>query len=529
MTTLTTCRTLVEALDLAVARDGDAPAVRWGDRALTYGELAARVHRVAAGFAGLGLVPGDRVAIWAPNTGEFVELYLGAAAGGQIAVPVNFRFTPTEADHVLGDARPAALVIASEHLDTFARTRFAGEHGADLPVLVLSDGLLAARHPDPAGLGATRDYEPWLAAQDPAGTAHRPTAEDPFFIGYTSGTTGFPKGAVVAQGPMIDNARQLIAEYADLGPDDRFLTLMPLFHSNSTWFAVTCVLTGATNVVAPSGGLDGRRIVELVDHHGVTATSVVPTILRMMLEGHRELGLRGSTLRFLLSGSAPMTPALKTEIVETFDAALFEGYGATETGIVTSLPAEEQLDHLRSVGRVVTGKQIELRDPHGVPVPVGEVGELWVRGEGVLLTEYRGLPEATAEARDADGWLTVGDMARIDAEGYVELVDRKKDMIISGGENVYPTEVEEVLLQHEAVAEVAVVGLPDERWGERVHAVVVPPLGVEPDRDELLAVARAQLASYKLPRSIDVVPELPRTPTGKIQRRRVRDLVLTRD
>jgi long-chain acyl-CoA synthetase len=525
--TETQITTLVDALEATLERRAEAAAVVWGERSSTYAELADRSRRIAAGLVAEGLKPGDRIAIWASNTGEFVEFYLAAAIGGFIAVPINFRFTPPEADHVLHDAGPRAILVAAPHLGTLAATRWwTASHDAAL-VIVLEGELVGRLDDGQDDHGVERRYETWLQEQDPAAVPDRRASPDEvFFIGYTSGTTGFPKGAMVAQGPMLDNTRVLIAELGDLGPHDRFLTLMPLFHSNSTWFAVGCVLIGATNIVAPSGGLDGRRIIELAERHGATATSVVPTILQMMLEGHRELGHSGSTLRSLLSGSAPLSAALKRRVIDTFDAELFEGYGATETGIVTSLGPSEQLQRLRSIGRAAPGKEIELRDPEGNVVPTGEIGELWCRGTGVLLTEYRGNPEATAKARDADGWHTVGDMARVDEDGYYELVDRKNDMIISGGENVYPTEVEEALLQHPAVREIAVIGVPDEHWGERVHAVIVPTEGAEPDPEPILAAAAGHLARFKLPRSIEFVLELPRTPTGKIQRRRVRDRVV---
>jgi acyl-CoA synthetase (AMP-forming)/AMP-acid ligase II len=521
---LTGGRTLGRVLREAVAAQPDKSAVIWGERMLTYEALAARARAVAANLRAAGLGIGDRCAIWLPNTGEFVELYFGAALAGVIAVPVNFRFTAREARYLLSDCEPAAVVIAADYLDMLAATGWRDRFPAAAVIVV---GEATGRdHFEYEQWLRTADINPRPPAQTDSGTGLDDDIDRPFFIGYTSGTTGAPKGAVVRQSALLDNIGIIEDEYGQLRGSDRFLTLMPLFHSNSTWFAVACVRTGATNVITESGKLSGERILDAVDRHQITVTSVVPTILHLMLDARRSRSPESCrSLRGLLCGSAPVTPLVKQRVMSEFAADLWEGYGATETGVVTSLAPTDQLDHLRSVGRAVAGKQIELRDEYGHRVPAGEVGELWCKGRGILLDYYWRNDAATAQARDHHGWYSVGDLARESEDGYFHLVDRKNDLIITGGENVYPAEVEETLLMHASVREAAVVGVPDDRWGERVLAVVVLADGAHADADAILAAARASLARYKVPDRIEFWPDLPKTPTGKIQRRRIRELV----
>src|SRR5579862_799046 len=372
---LTGGRTLGRTLREAAAAQPGKPAVIWGERVLTYEALATRARAVAANLRASGLGIGDRCAIWLPNTGEFVELYFGVALAGVIAVPVNFRFTAQEARYLLSDSEPAAVVIAHDYLDTLDATGWRDRFPA-APVIVVGEATDRDHH----------GYEQWLRATDinprpiDAGTWLDDDVDRPFFIGYTSGTTGAPKGAVVRQSALLDNVGIIQDEYGQLCGADRFLTLMPLFHSNSTWFAVACVRTGATNVITESGKLSGERILDEIDRHQITVTSVVPTILHMMLDARPTRSLESCrSLRALLCGSAPVTALVKQRVMSEFAADLWEGYGATETGVVTSLAPCDQLDHLSSEGRAVAAKQIELRDEYGNRVPTGEVGELWCK------------------------------------------------------------------------------------------------------------------------------------------------------
>lgn len=518
-TSILECRSLSELLRRTCEAHAEKTAVVWGARQISYAELLQRANAVASGLRAAGLRHGDRCAIWLPNTGEFVELYFGMALAGVIAVPVNFRFTASEVSHVLSDSEPSAVILHEQYRSTWEDTKLTSDRcRVSLCVEI--------------GHGPTADYaigyEPWLLGAGVAADTVQTDEDLPFFIGYTSGTTGLPKGAVVRQRPMIENVAVILRDYAPLGSEDRFLTLMPLFHSNSTWFVVTCVAIGATNVIMDSGSLSGEKILDVIDKQGITATSLVPTILQMVLDARRPgTDESGQSLRLLLCGSAPITAAVKQRVLRELSVDLVEGYGATETGVVTSLPPAAQLGKLTSVGWPVTGKQVQLRDSVGREVPVGEVGELWCRGTAMLLDHYWRNESATRNARDADGWYTVGDMARVDSDGAVFLVDRKNDMIISGGENIYPTEVETALLRHASVHDAAVVGLPDERWGERVHAVVTLVKGAAATTADILDCASEYLARYKLPRSLEIWADLPKTATGKIQRRKVRETVVS--
>jgi long-chain acyl-CoA synthetase len=300
---------------------------------------------------------------------------------------------------------------------------------------------------------------------------------------------------------------------------------MPIFHSNSTWFSQILVLMGGSMVVYRSGGFDPEEVLSLISRERITLISVVPTMLTMILNLPDSVKARYdvSSMKAVLAGSAPLMTRTKEQTIEFFkNALLFEGYGSTETGMVTVLRPEDQLRKVRSVGIAAAGKEIRLLDDQGKDVPPGSVGEVYARGLGILLVEYWKDPQATAKAFRGD-WCTVGDMGRIDGEGYYYLEDRKADMIISGGENVYPTEVENVLAKHPAVLESAVVALPDQLWGEKVHAVVVLKEGRKATAEELMNFCRDKLAGYKRPRSVDFLEELPKSSTGKILRRKVRE------
>ncbi|MDF2825949.1 MAG: long-chain-fatty-acid--CoA ligase, partial [Mycobacterium sp.] len=369
-------------------------------------------------------------------------------------------------------------------------------------------------------------FEVWLARGAGRSADRRPTdAGEPFFIGFTSGTTGAPKGALVSHRGLIRNGLSLISEYgAPSERDDRFLTVMPMFHSNSTWFGVSCVMAGATNVIAPGPSFDPEAILATIAAQRITHTSVVPTMLKRLVDlGQERAGAHDlGSMRYFLCGSAPISAALKEQVETYLKCSVNEGYGATETGIVSSLRPGDPPDKKASVGRPVIGMQVEIRDPAGKPLPADTVGEVWVRGESVLLTAYRGRPEATAEALRPDGWCTAGDMGSLDKDGYLFLADRKNDLIISGGENIYPSEVESVVLTHPAVAEAAVVGHPDDDWGEIVRAVVALRPGRQLEVGELQSHCRRDLAGFKIPRIVEFVDELPKSPTGKILRRMVR-------
>ncbi len=503
--------TLGEVLASSARKYPHKEAVVFQDFRLTYKHLDERANRLGNMLLGRGLQKGDRCAIFLYNRGEWAEIYFGLAKSGIVAVPVNFRFTLAEVKHILGNSEVKALIYDEAFAPIVDELR--KEPGA-IDFIAIS--------PTPQ---AASPYEELLSRASASPPVAAVAETDPFFIAYTSGTTGFPKGALIPHRHLIDHYVVTAKMYGNLSHRDRQLLIMPVFHSNSTWFLQIMVMLGGTAVIHHSGGFDAEEIIRIVGKERITMTSLVPTMLSMILSLPRAIKDKYdvSSLTRLLASSAPLMTRTKEETLQYFKGVeLFEGYGSTETGSVTVLGPEDQLAKVRSVGLPAPGKEIRLLDDEGNDVKPGAIGEIYVKGFGVLLQEYWRNPKDTSDAfRGA--WCTVGDMARMDEEGYVYLEDRKKEMIISGGENVYPSEVENVLVKHPSILEAAVVGIPDEHWGEKVHASLVTRQGAQVGVEDLLEFCRDKLAGYKRPRSIEIVAELPKSPTGKILRRKVRE------
>lgn len=506
---------LNDYLDQTAAKYADGMAWKFGSRQSTYAALRATSIDVAGALGSAGLTMGDRVAFLLRNSPEILELHAGMSRAGVIAVPLNFRSVAREVAHVVNDSASRVVVFGEEFVDTVDEVRGTADPGTTYVMVGSSE---------PPGWAGS--YDEWHAdAARSAGPVVEVPPQHPYFIGYTSGTTGAPKGAVVSHRALIRHVLALMLEYgAPSEPRDRFLTVMPMFHSNGTWFGTAAMMAGAANVIHPSGGFDAKEVLQAVATERITHTSVVPTMLRMMVDVNPEelSRLDTSSLKMVLVASAPSTLGLKRDAERVLGTKVNEGYGSTETGCVTSLRPGDPDDKHASVGRPTMGREVSIRDSEGRVCPTGVAGEIWTRGEGVLLDRYWNNPEATRTAFDDSGWCTVGDMGYLDVDGYLFMTDRKHDMIISGGENVYPTEVESMLIDHPAVAEVAVVGIPHEHWGETVRAVVVLVPGQSVSADDLRRFARLGLADFKVPRSVVFVDELPKSATGKILRRLVR-------
>ncbi|ODV09938.1 MAG: long-chain fatty acid--CoA ligase [Rubrivivax sp. SCN 70-15] len=498
-------------------------AVRDSRRALTYAQWDERASRLANAFIeGLGLQRGDRVAVLAYNRLEWLEIYAGLARAGLVAVPINFRLLGPEIAYIVGHCEARALIVQSELRDRVEAV--AGEIAVDAARRVELTAGADAR----ASVG-WRGYEALLAAASAAPPEVAVGDADLFALMYTSGTTGLPKGAMRSHGGNALIALVTALEFG-LTRGDTGLLVMPLCHANSLYFGLTFAHLGATIVVDDRAHFDPEALLATLARERVTFTSLVPTHYIMMLGLSTDVKARHDTRAVdkLLISSAPARRDTKLAILEHFAGCrLFELYGSTEAGWVSILRPDEQLEHLGSVGREWVGSgPVRLLDPDGREVPDGEVGELYSRTPWVFDGYWKN-PEKTAEAfRGA--WCSVGDLARRDAQGYLHLVDRKSNMIISGGENIYPSEVEAVLATHPAVKDVAVVGLPDATWGEAVHAVVVLHDGRDASQTELIDWCRARLAGYKRPRAVSFVceHELPRTATGKVQHRVLRQRML---
>lgn len=484
------------------------------ERRLTFRQWNDRACRLANALLALGLAKGDRVAVLAYNRLEWAEIYVAVAKAGLVAVPVNFRLTAREALFICRDCGVSA-VIAEAALAGVAED-MRGDLDLDASRYLLIGGE--------AGPGWS-SYEAAIeggAASEPEVSV---TPEDTWCLMYTSGTTGNPKGAIRSHRGMAMLAMMTQVELG-LGRGDDALLVMPMCHANSLNFFTSFLSIGAAVTIYSRPSFDPVLCLRTIGETGVTFSSMVPTHYTMMLEADRG-GAEFERVEKLMVSSAPARVETKRAIMEMFPRSkLFELYGSTEAGWVTFLHPDEQFDHLGTVGREVVGSApVRILDDDGNEVPDGQPGELYSCSP-YAFEGYWNLPEKTAEAFRGD-YLTVGDMALRDADGFIRLIDRKKNLIISGGENVYPSEVEVALAQHPAVLDVAVVGLPDEKWGERVAAAVVLRKGAELGAEELLGWSRERLAGYKRPRSVAFLApeEMPRNATGKILHRVLRDML----
>jgi fatty-acyl-CoA synthase len=480
------------------------------DRKMTFRLWHSRACRLANAFAGIGLGKGDRVCVLAYNCLEWLEIYVAAALAGVVAVPINFRLTGTEVRYIVENCEARALVVQDEFLEVVEGGR------AEFPVPPANFIHFGAT-PRPAGYHA---YEDLLVRARDSRPSIDIESSAPWTLMYTSGTTGKPKGAIRSHkgGAMLS----LVTE-VELGISrhDAALLVMPMCHANSLYFFGAFSYCGAACTVYSRNHFDPEHLVRTLAEGSATFTSLVPTHYSMILDLPAATRARYNVdaVTKLMISSAPARGETKIAVMDYFkNSGLFELYGSTEAGWVTMLHPEEQFSKLGSVGRECVGSRpIRLLDGEGNDVPDGEPGELYSCND-YTFDGYWKLPDKTKEAFRGV-YCTVGDMARRDADGYIYLVDRKSNMIISGGENVYPSEVEALLGTHEKVKDVAVIGLADATWGERVHAVIVPRDGTALTETEIIEWCRSRIAGFKRPRSVCFISddEMPRTATGKIQ------------
>jgi acyl-CoA synthetase (AMP-forming)/AMP-acid ligase II len=487
----------------------DAVALSFGTSNWTWAELAVRLRRNAAAQRAAGLKPGDRIAVLDLNHPSCLELTLACAQVGTANAVVNFRLAPPEIVYVINDAHARLLFVGPE---------FAGA------VDKLRDQLPSVERVIRVG-GPDDEYEAWLGATESDGEPYAAAPDDCFVQLYTSGTTGFPKGAMLTHRGMLAHARNS-SHGLGMGPDSRVQVAMPLFHVGGTSYALVAIMTGARMVMmrVPDPG----AVLQVLEAEKITHTFLVPALMAAMNQVGGAAERDYSHLKALLYGASPMPLPVMRASLKLFPGVLQQVYGMTEQcGVVSLLDPADHVDpavahRLVSAGKAIHGVEIEIRDPaSGEAVATGEPGEIWVRSEQIM-RGYWGKPEATAATITAQGWLRSGDGGHMDADGYVYVTDRIKDMIISGGENIYPAEIERVLAEHPAIADVAVIGVPDERWGEVPKAIVVARPGAVVDADDVLAYCRKHLAAFKCPKSIDTVDALPRNPTGKILKKDLR-------
>jgi long-chain acyl-CoA synthetase len=500
-------------------------ALIFRDQITTYAELEVGVQRLAAGLRALGIQPGDRVALLLPNCPPFVLGYYATVRLGGVVVPANPLLKPNELEYIWRDA-DVRLVITAPPL---------------LPgVQVAQQNLPGLRHvvnitprdqlPDPALTGTVSGFTTLpevmtqgaqILAQASGSETQRPAAppapdeNDCAVIIYTSGTTGHPKGAMLSHKNLTRNVEQVIAALR-FTPTDRFLTIIPLFHS----FAGTVCMNTALSVGAASILLENflpARALETIEKHRATIFPAVPAIFNAILNYPTEREYDLSSLRMFVSGGAPLPATTLAALEARFPVPVLEGDGPTECSPVTCVNPMDGPRKVGSVGPALPGVEIAIFDENDQPVPTGEIGEIVVRGDNVMLG-YLNQPEATAEAMKG-GWYHTGDLGKLDEDGYVYIVDRKKDMIITAGFNVYPREVEEVLLTYPGIADAAVIGLPDAARGEEVVAVLVKKPDAAVNERDLLTYCRERLANFKVPRRVLFRETLPRGGTGKVVKR----------
>ncbi len=496
----------------ALRRPGHA-AVVCGATRLDYATLIESVRRIACGLRRLGVGRGDRVLVYLPNGIEFVQAVYATFSLGAIAVPVNIRLTARELEHVFVDAGPAAAIY------------HAGGRESVNPGLRLVPGCRAVT------LGGAEAHEAAFEALAAPAEAPPEVAldSDDCLILYTSGTTGAPKGAVLTHANMIVQNVLMHGTEWGIGRDDRYLVVTPLAHRAGVSRLFNALGLGGTLVILDQ--FDPAAAIATIERERVTVAGLVPTAIRMLLPELRKASPRCDSLRRIIVATEAFPVPLKQELLALLPRAeIHSVFGSTEA-LVTNLSHAEQFTHPASVGRPIPGVEVRLVDDAGRDVPDGEVGELAVRsgppGRFATLRAYFNRPEETAAAI-RDGWFHTGDLARRDADGYLYIVDRKKDMVLSGGFNVYSKEVEAALGTHPSVAEAAVIGVPDELYGEAVAAFVELAAAAPPDAPALIDHCRARLAGYKKPKHVFFVDALPRNSTGKVLKNELRALAAAR-
>jgi long-chain acyl-CoA synthetase len=510
--------TLADLIRTQAATIGDHIAFTFEGRDVTYRDLDAAANQVANGLRSQGVGHGDRVAFLDRNTLELFELMFGAAKIGAALCPVNWRLAPAEITHVVNDARARVFVVGSDFFSVLDEC----EPALTSKPLVLTVGA-HARH---------GEFGTWRDAQAESDPGEATTADDVAIQFYTSGTTGLPKGAMLTSANL---AALVPAASEALGLDETTISLvaMPLFHVAGAGWALFGLMNGARNVMLRD--VDLAAILDAIPRYDITHAVFVPAVLQFVLATPGVEDTDFSTLQTIVYGASPISEAVLVAAMERFGCGFVQAYGLTETsgGVVLLHPEDHdpggpRAHRLRAAGRPMSGVELRIAAADGTALPTGEIGEVWIRSPSTMIG-YWDRPDATAEAITPDGWLRSGDAGRLDADGYLYIEDRVKDMIITGGENVFPAEIESVLMGHPAVTDAAVIGVPDERWGETVKAIVVPAPGTPDDEGsrralggELLSWCRERLAGYKCPTSVDWIDELPRNPSGKILKRELR-------
>jgi acyl-CoA synthetase (AMP-forming)/AMP-acid ligase II len=503
--------TLIEVLARQVAARPDKAAFVFRDEAISYAALDCRSRRVAAGLLAAGVGPGDRVAYIGANSAAYYEILFGAARIGAVLMPVNWRLADAEMAYILANGRVGVLFAEPAYLDRLA--------GIALGLKVALDGL-----------GIADAYADWRDGQRDTVVDAAPDPDRVVMQLYTSGTTGRPKGAMLSHHGILalrtDVPEEAQPEWNRWSDGDVSILPLPLFHIGTAAWGLIGLYYGATSVIQPE--FEAESFIAAIERYRVTRLCMVPSALKLMIEHECAANADFSSVAYTFYGASPIPPALLRDAMRVVGGGFVQIFGMTETsGAVLGLPPEDHMlegsRRMLSAGRPYPGVELEIRDPDGRALPDGEIGEVSIRC-GATMLGYFGDTEATARTIDGEGWLRTGDAGFLE-DGYLFIHDRIKEMIISGGENVYPAEVEAALYEHPAIAEAAVIGVPDAKWGEAVKAVVVlsPDADAEACEAAIISWAKARIAGFKVPKSIDFVSSLPRNPSGKLLRKDLRE------
>jgi acyl-CoA synthetase (AMP-forming)/AMP-acid ligase II len=507
-TTTSTAETLVGFVEQHAQRRPDGIAIRYGDLQWSWADWASRIRRAAGALRAAGVQRGQCVAFLDKNHPACLEVLFAAASIGAVTTVVNWRVIGDELVHVLDDCGARLLFVGAELQPTVESVAF---RVAGLERVVV--------------IGGTGDeYESLLAAASPVPTDTEISGSDPALVIYSSGTTGRPKGVLLNQHALVNHSANLAPAFP-FGEEDANLVAMPLFHVGGIGYALFGIRAGVPTIMTREP--DAAALIGAVQA-GATHAFFVPPVIARFLDAGEAASATISGLSHLVYGAAPMPlPLLHRALATWPDTNFVQVYGQTELcGAVTALSDADHRDAARpglqlSAGKAVLGTEIQIVDPEtGNRLPAGEAGEIWVRSNQNM-TGYLNRPDATADTVTADDWVRTGDIGRLDAEGYIYVEDRLKDMVITGGENVYGPEVESVLIRHPSVADAAIIGVPDDYWGESVKAIVVTTHEV--DGGEIIEFCRRHLAAYKCPRTVDFMPELPRNASGKILKTQLRE------
>ncbi len=491
------------------ARNANAVAYVDGGCEYTYGELDRRASQVANALAAEGCQPGDRMAYLGVNAGAYVETFFGANKAKVVYVGLNWRLAPAELAYILNDARASLVVADAEHVPMLEALR------ASVPTL--GTIVSAERAAFDAWRNAAADIDPCLEHG----------AEDTILQFYTSGTTGNPKGVMITNRCMSEHRRaedQFGSWYLSPEPREVSINAMPNFHIGGLGWLLIGMFRGAKVILMPAP--DPAQFLDAIERYRATHLFTVPVVLGMMLEAQKQRPRDISSLRVIHYGASAIAPSFLREALSVMQVKFSQYYGMTEAnGVVTCLaPVHHDLEWpqlLTSCGLPVSGTELKICDNNGQELPRGVSGEIWVHSGG-LMKGYWNQPQASRDAL-VDGWYRSGDGGKVDDEGFLYMSDRIKDMVVSGGENIYPSEVEHQLVEHPDIVEAAVVGVPDSKWGEALKAFVVSVEHAEPSPEHLIEFLRERIAGYKIPRQYEFIEELPRTASGKVQKFRLRN------